>query len=56
MVISTRTLARVAALLGNVEDAALYNERRARIEAQLHSEFWDEARQLFDDFYLDEAG
>lgn len=56
MIISTRTLARVATILGKAEDAVAYKLRQTKIEANLNANFWDESRQLYDDWYLDETG
>ena len=56
MVISTKTLARVARLLDKIEDAVVYEDLMNSIERHLHGEFWDESRQIYDDWYLNESG
>ncbi len=56
MVISTRTLARVARLLDKKEDTVFYEDLKHSIEKHLGEEFWDEARQIYDDWYIDASG
>ena len=56
MIVSTRVLARVANVLEKTEDAAYYTEKTATYTEVLHANFWDENRQMFDDFYMDAEG
>ena len=56
MIFSTKTLARVAAVLGKTENAAHYTQKAEKYKQVLHENFWDESRQMYDDFYMDNDG
>ena len=56
VIVSSRTISRVATILGKTEDAATYSQKVIDFTEVLHNEFWDEERQMFDDFYLDTDG
>lgn len=56
MIVSTSVLARVAKILENDEDAVYYTDKAETYTNVLHENFWDEDRQMFDDFYLDTEG
>lgn len=54
MIVSTNVLSRVATILEKTEDAKYYADKTATYKQVLHDNFWDESRQMFDDFYLDD--
>ena len=63
MIVSTSTLSRVATVLdaGSVDpekaaDAAHYKELADSLKTVLRDNFWDESRQMYDDFYIDKDG
>mmetsp|Transcript_37923 Transcript_37923/g.46210 ORF Transcript_37923/g.46210 Transcript_37923/m.46210 type:complete len:305 (+) Transcript_37923:1395-2309(+) len=56
MIVSTSVLSRVATVLGKTEDATLYSGKAKTYQETLLDNFWDENRQMFDDFYMDAAG
>merc|ERR1719382_127498 len=56
MIVSTGVLARVATILGKDEDALTYSGKNALYHELLVDNFWDESRQMFDDFYVDTDG
>ena len=56
MIVSTRVLSRVATILEKDEDAAYYASKTETYTQVLHDNFWDESRQMWDDFYLDDTG
>ena len=56
MIVSTSVLSRVATVVGNTEDATYYSDKASTYKQVLHDNFWDESRQMWDDFYLDTEG
>lgn len=56
MIVSSRALSRVAKVLGKTEDAEHYAQNVETFTQVLLDNFWDSERQMFDDFYYDEAG
>ena len=58
MIVSVKTLSRVAKILGDefAADAQLYDSLALEYTQVLHDNFWDESRQIFDEFYVDESG
>lgn len=56
MIVSTRAISRVAAIIGKDEDATFYLEKKNSITQALQENFWDESREMWDDFYIDTNG
>lgn len=56
MIVSTSVLARVATILEKSDDATYYSGRAETYTQVLHDNFWDQERQLYDDFYMDTDG
>ena len=56
MIVSTRVLGRVAGILEKTEDATYYAGLETKYRQVLYDNFWDESRQMWDDFYIDENG
>jgi mannosyl-oligosaccharide glucosidase len=56
MIISSRALSRVATVLDKTEDAEFYAKKVTDFTEALQTEFWDDSRQMFDDFYIDQEG
>ena len=56
MIVSTSVLSRVATILEKTDDAKYYSNKTATYKQVLHDNFWDESRQMFDDFYMDASG
>ena len=56
MIVSTRTLSRVATVLGKTDDAAHYKDLSESFKTVLRDNFWDESRQIYDEFYIDKDG
>lgn len=55
MVVSSRTIAKVAGLLGKTTDSAFYEAQAKNITDMIEEHFWDESRNIYDEFYFDEA-
>jgi mannosyl-oligosaccharide glucosidase len=56
MIVSTRSIAKVAKVLNKTKDFAFYQERSLQITQALLDHFWDKDREIFDEFYLDANG
>lgn len=56
MIVSSRALSRVAEVLGKTDDAQFYSNKVNAFTEALQEHFWDESRQMFDDFYIDTDG
>jgi len=56
MVVSTRTVSRIADILGKSDDVIHYSDLAADFLVVLKEHFWDEDRQIYDEFYIDEDG
>lgn len=56
MIVSTRSIAKVATILNKTKDAAFYQEKSLQITQALLDHFWDKDREIFDEFYLDASG
>ena len=56
MIVSSRAISRVAKILGKTEDADYYAKNLERFTEALHANFWDDSREVFDDFYIDKNG
>ena len=56
MVVSVRTLSQVADLLGKTEDKDHYAQLEKTYLQKIEDNFWDESRQIYDEFYYDEQG
>ena len=56
MIVSTRTLSRVATILDKTDDTSHYKELADSLKIVLREHFWDDSRQMYDDFYIDENG
>lgn len=56
MIVSSRALSRVATILGKDSDAIHYQSNVDTFTSVLHDNFWDEDRQMYDDFYINENG
>lgn len=53
MIVSSRAISRVAKILDKTEDAEHYAQNLAKFTEALHENFWDDSRQVYDDFYID---
>ena len=56
MYVSTSVLSRVATILEKTDDAQHYAAKATTYQTVILSNFWDEDRQMFDDFYKDQEG
>jgi mannosyl-oligosaccharide glucosidase len=56
VIISSKTLSRVASVLGKDEDHKHYHMLAGKYRHSLEKNFWDPERQMYDDFYIDENG
>jgi len=56
MYVSTSVLSRVATILEKTDDAEHYAAKATTYQTVILSNFWDEDRQMFDDFYMDKKG
>ena len=56
MIVSTSVLSRVATILNKTDDATQYGTLAETYKQILLDNFWDESRQMFDDWYMDESG
>lgn len=54
MIVSTSTLSKIANLLGKEDDAQKYASMKNDITKALEDNFWDESREIYDEFYYDE--
>lgn len=53
MIVSSRAISRVAKILDKTEDAEHYAQNLAKFTEALYENFWDDSRQIYDDFYID---
>ena len=53
MYVSTNNLARVATVLNKTDDIATYTAKATKYQSMILDHFWDEDRQMFDEWYLD---
>ena len=51
MIVSTDAMAQVANLMDEKQDAAHFEQLRQNFTDVLDTEFWDEERQIYDEFY-----
>ena len=51
MIVSTRSIVKVAKVLGKDNDARHYQEWNEKIKFSLEEHFWDPDKFIFDDFY-----
>jgi mannosyl-oligosaccharide glucosidase len=54
MIVSTRVASKVAARLAKTEKARYFNHLNQKLTNSLLTNFWDDTRQLFDDFYCNQ--
>lgn len=53
MIVSSRSIQRVATILGLEDDAAHYAQNVETFTQVLEENFWDDSREMYDDFYID---
>jgi glycogen debranching enzyme len=53
MIVSSRAISRVASVLEKTEDADHYAQLVNKFTESLQNNFWDDSRQMYDDFYID---
>ena len=53
MIVSSRAISRVAKILDKTEDAEHYAQNLVKFTEALNENFWDDSRQVYDDFYID---
>ena len=56
MIVSTNCLAKIATLLGKDADATKYTQLKTEYTDALEANFWDESREIYDEFYYDSNG